>query len=316
MATAELWTFPLKGYPELLQIGETDRRGEPFIDAQHPHSTPIMGLTLSDTVRLSGDRNYIKIFAAPRGASTDGPIAFMHRPTGMMNPDAPLGHHIGQDVGHISSTVVGAAVGLNKTTIEASTFSGREPEPTKVDLPVNRPDSYAARITQAVTSRLTAMISGAFIRNPEADDPSLKFVTRYSGSLYLVDSLGDGWTFYNSLIYGATHNYDHVGLLQSFAEEFLLRGDGPNLWGRLEVLQRTADELAVSTDHQTLAPRWVTAATLGYTQVVTRYDDMEFGIGGSVTKDFLPSEWIASYGRQPWTGKIFLQISGAHHWHT
>src|SRR5262249_40495780 len=98
MGTLEKWTYPEAGYPELLQVGERNASGQPFVDAQHPHSTPIMGLTLSDTLAL-GDKKQLKLFAAPRGESTEGPVAFMHRVTGMVNPDAPLGHHIGQDVG-------------------------------------------------------------------------------------------------------------------------------------------------------------------------------------------------------------------------
>ncbi len=74
MGTTESWTFPRRGYPELLQIGEERGDGSPFIDAQHPHSSPIMGLTLSDTINLNS-MNALKLFFAPRGGSTDGPVA-------------------------------------------------------------------------------------------------------------------------------------------------------------------------------------------------------------------------------------------------
>src|SRR5262249_23530760 len=72
MLTAELWTFPKAGYPLLLQSGEENEDGVPFIDAQHPHSSPIMGLTLSDRIRLGIDTQ-LKLFFAPRGESADGP---------------------------------------------------------------------------------------------------------------------------------------------------------------------------------------------------------------------------------------------------
>ena len=137
MLTAEKWTLPQRGYPELLQIGEDDAQGNPYIDAQHPHNSPLMGLTLSDTITLnSGEGVYFKLFAAPRGETTDGPVAFMHRSTGKINPDAPLGHHVGQDVGHISSSVIGASLRRRSSILEFSAFSGKEPEPTKIDLPI------------------------------------------------------------------------------------------------------------------------------------------------------------------------------------
>lgn len=311
MATAERWTFPERGIPELLQVGETNSKGEPFVDAQHPHSSPVMGLTISDTFRLSGGRNHLRLFAAPRGASTDGPVAFMHRATGMVNPDAPLGHHIGQDAGHISSSVVGLALHIGGSTFEASAFHGREPEPTKVDLPLGSLNSYAGRVTQELTPWLTAMASGAFIRAPEDHDSQDDFVTRYSASFYVTKSLGDGWTFYDSLIYGAIRNYDHIGLLRSYGEEFLLRGQNANIWGRAELLQRTAEQLAITNAESLGVPRWVTAATIGYTHIVTRHEGTEWGIGTSVTKDFLPSAFRSAYGGEPWTGKIFIQLSGA-----
>ena len=77
MGTLERWTFPTNGTPELFQIGESQADGTPFLDAQHPHSSPIMGLTLSDRISLSG-KNQAMIWGAPRGESGDGPIAFMH----------------------------------------------------------------------------------------------------------------------------------------------------------------------------------------------------------------------------------------------
>ena len=78
MATAELWTTPASGYPELLQIGESEANGQPFLDAQHPHSSPIMGLTLTDVI--SWDQRgtgLLRLFFAPRGESTDGPTPSM-----------------------------------------------------------------------------------------------------------------------------------------------------------------------------------------------------------------------------------------------
>jgi hypothetical protein len=42
MGTTELWTYPRRRYPELLQIGEERSDGSPYIDARHPHRSPIM----------------------------------------------------------------------------------------------------------------------------------------------------------------------------------------------------------------------------------------------------------------------------------
>jgi hypothetical protein len=274
-----------------------------------------MGLTLSDTIKLDtgGEKDHLKVYFAPRGETTDGPVAFMHRPTGIANPDAPLGHHIGQDVGHITSTVIGASMKLGNTRVEASTFNGQEPEPTKVDLPIGAPNSYAVRFIEEFSPSVMAMASAAYVKDPEQDDPSTRFVARYSSSVYNHHRLGS-WSFDNALIFGLITKYDHASSLVSFDEEFLFyNGKASNVFGRIEVLQRTPAELEIDSNDPD-SGRWVTATTLGYTHLLARLDGAQLGLGGSVTRDFLPSEYKAAYGGDPWSGKVFLQLSGMRMW--
>lgn len=234
MATLERWTFPRDGTPELLQLGESKDDGTLYLDAQHPHSSPLMGLTLSDTVSIGSDLGHAKIWIAPRGESTDGPIAFMHRPTGMVNPDAPLGHHIGQDAGHISSTVLGGLLNVKDWTLEFSTFHGAEPEPMNVDLPLGSPDSYAMRLSENLSAHLLAMASAAYVKSPEPDDPTLDHIWRYSVSLYADAKLDGGWRISDAVIWGLINSYDHVSALNSFAEEFWLHRGPQNYWAALK----------------------------------------------------------------------------------
>ena len=308
MGTLERWTIPNAGYPLIFQIGEEDRHHRPFLDAQHPHSSPVMGLTLSDTFTLGPNKNLGKIWFAPRGESTDGPIAFMHRPTGWVNPDAPLGHHIGQDVGHITGTVFGASIRIVDTTLEISTFNGQEPEPTKVDLPIARPNSYAARLTQQFGPHLYAMSSAAFVKDPESDDPDLDHVWRYSASLYADQKFGEGWRAHGATIWGLINFYDRVPALNSFTEELWLSRKAQNFWGRFEILQRSRGQLQIADDLVS-GPRWVEALSLGYTYDVYHREWLQIGIGASVTKNFVPAAWRATYD-DPLAGKLFVQLSG------
>lgn len=313
MGTFEKWTLPTQGYPELLQIGETNQQGMPFMDAQHPHSSPLMGLTFSDTLALGSGKDILKVFFAPRGESTDGPVAFMHRKTAMVNPDAPLGHHIGQDVGHISSTVLGASLHLRDSTLEASAFHGLEPIPTAVDLPMGPLDSLAFRWIQAWNERFYTMASFASVQNPERDPAQNLKVYRSSASAYTDFSLAEGWDFANSLIYGLINNYDGTASLNSFSEEFLFHKMQNDFWGRLEMLQRTPAELEISTSSP-LQPAWVQTLTLGYTRNLHSWDIGQIGVGASVTSYFLPEEFKSTYGSWPWAAKIFLQFQGQNSW--
>lgn len=314
MGAFEKWTFPDSGYPELLQIGEENNQGVPYLDAQHPHSSPIMGLTLSDTISFVDEKNHIKLFIAPRSEATDGPVAFMHRPTGMVNPDAPLGHHIGQDVGHITSTVIGESLKIGNTSFQFSTYHGAEPKPQNVDLPLGSLDSYSLRLIEEVSPTFFAMASYAYVSNPEPSEPSITLENRYSASIYNMVSLSNRWTFDNALIYGAVSNYDHATLLNSFAEEFLFMGNAPRIWGRIEALQRTPAELQITTSSDPNVGKWLAAVTLGYTYRVASWESSELGVGASVATDILPQDFQNVYGGNPWSGKLFLQIGGMKMW--
>lgn len=311
MATVERWSLPDNGYSLLLQTGEERKDGTPYIDAQHPHSSPIMGLTISDTITLNNGKDHLKFWFAPRGQSTDGPVAFMHRPTGMVNPDAPLGHHIGQDAGHITSTVIGGAIRLSDTTLEVSTFNGEEPKPSKTDLPIGDPNSFAVRLTQQFTPHFYAMGSAAKIEEPHHGLES--HLWRYSTSLYNDITFNNGWMLHNTFIWGLINGYNHASSLNSFGEEFWLLKDKHNIWGRIEVLERTPEELDITTSEQH-SGQWITAATLGYTQKIAKWESLDVGLGGSLTKYFLPTEFESAYGGDPISGKVFLQISGMKMW--
>lgn len=325
MVTGEKWTLPAKGYPLILQTGESNHDGYPYIDAQHPHSSPIMGITLSDTIRLgeSSGKNYLKFFFAPRGQSTDGPITFMHRPTGVLHPDAPLGHHLGQDVGHISSTVIGGIFKWKDTQVEASAFNGEEPEPEEVDLPMGSPNSGAARLIQFFTPDLFAMASVAYVKSPHPHghvgsappsfDETISDLFRYSASVYGHFSLGEGWETYQTLIYGSIRTFGVDTSRHSFSYEFSVKHSASTIFSRTEVLERMPAELSIAS-LTSLEKYWVVAATLGYSHLIWDFTAIKLNLGASVTKSFMPSAFSAAYDGNPWSGKIFLQLSGMDMW--
>jgi hypothetical protein len=308
MLTSELWTVASTGTPELLQIGEEQKDGTPFLDAQHPHSSPIMGLTFSDTIALADDKSNLKLFFAPRGESTDGPIPFMHRVTGMVNPDAPLGHHVGQDVGHISSTVLGESLKLGGFHLEMSTFNGSEPSPTQVDLPMGPLNSFAVRVIQDLSPQFSAMASYAWVGTPE---PGVADAERFSGSLYAHLPLSADWTFHTTLIYGGITHIDNASFLSSFSEEFLLNTKTMNLFARFEELQRTPNQLQVPGLTDPDNGRWVSAFTVGYSHQVAAWDGWQLSAGLSVTNDMVPAEYSGAYEGNPFTYKFFFQLGGS-----
>jgi len=316
MLTAERWTYPDTGYPLPFQVGEENEHGVPFVDAQHPHSSPIMGLMLTDVMSLSPTKlRLLRVWFAPRGESTDGPIAFMHRPTGTVNPDAPLGHHIGQDVGHISSTVIGLSLTLPTTILEVSTFHGKEPQPDLVDLPVDGPDSLAARVSQQLGRHYTLAASFAYVRDPEGTGQTAP-VFRASVSAYGRWDLPRGWRAYSTLIWGGISNYDDAVWLDSITGEVLFTDWDNALWGRLEVLQRTPAELRVTPlPANPNEPDWVGALTAGYTRRAVSLGPLDFSVGASGTLNFLTDPFLNAYGGRPIvSGKLFVEARVIKMW--
>jgi hypothetical protein len=314
MLTAELWTTPSDGYPQLLQIGENQADGQPFLDAQHPHSSPLMGLTLTDEFSFdSTSIELLRLFFAPRGESTDGPIAFMHRPTGMWNPDAPLGHHIGQDVGHVTSTVIGTSFQFGGSTLEASLFHGLEPQPTQVDLPLGVPDSFAVRLSHQFGPGVLAAVSFAEVTNPEGT-PTIPRDYRFSASVYAQQTLNSNWRAHAALIWGGIAGYDNARFLNSFDSEAVVDDGDNGFWGRIEVLQRTGAELEIVTTDPNIGA-WVVVPTVGYSRKIVSVGPFDFFVGGSISVNFLPAEFSAAYGGPaPISGKVFLEARGIHMW--
>ena len=87
-----------RGYPLLFQTGEA-WNGEALHDRQHPHDL-FDELSFSLSQKFEHDLSAYFYFGYP-GEPALGPPAFMHRPSAMDDPDAPIGHHW-QDSTHIT----------------------------------------------------------------------------------------------------------------------------------------------------------------------------------------------------------------------
>ena len=118
MLSAEPFTVGARGYPLLLQTGES-YRGAPLRDRQHPHDL-FMELSARYEVPLAPNLG-VSIYAAPVGEPAIGPVAYMHRPSAQNDPFAPLGHHW-QDATHITYGVVTAGVFTRTLQLEGTLF--------------------------------------------------------------------------------------------------------------------------------------------------------------------------------------------------
>jgi hypothetical protein len=158
------------GYPLLLQTGETANGADPLIDRQHPHDL-FMELSGTYAVPLDGKTSAF-LYAGYPGEPALGPPTFMHRLSGMDNPEAPIGHHW-LDSTHITFGVLTAGVVRGNWKLEGSVFNGREPDEHRWGFDKPRLDSASARLSWNPTENWAAQVSYGSIKAPEQLEPGV-----------------------------------------------------------------------------------------------------------------------------------------------
>src|SRR5262245_15096410 len=159
-----------RGYPLLFAAGETADGRTLLVDRQHPHDL-FMELAGSYSYNLSA-KSSVYIYGGLPGEPALGPPAFMHRTSGMDNPEAPISHHW-LDSTHITFGVVTLGAVFDNWKIEGSAFRGREPDQHRFDIEAPRLDSVSARLTWNPIRELSAQVSWGRIHSPEQLEPEV-----------------------------------------------------------------------------------------------------------------------------------------------
>ena len=136
MVSADPWTVGPRGYPLLLQSGET-YKGVALVDRQHPHDLWIELAALWE--RPLAANLAASLYVAAVGEPAVGPPAFQHRPSAQSDPFAPLGHHW-QDATHITYGALTVGLFSHRVKVEASAFNGREPDAERTDFDFRKID--------------------------------------------------------------------------------------------------------------------------------------------------------------------------------
>jgi hypothetical protein len=299
-------TVTNRGYPLLLQSGET-YQGQPLVDRQHPHDF-WMELAVMYERALSSNMG-VSAYVAPSGEPALGPVAFMHRPSAMDNPIAPLGHHW-QDATHISFGVLTAGVFGHHWKLEGSVFNGREPDEERWGFDRIRLDSYSGRFSVHLDSNWTASVGYGYLKSPEALNPS-ESVHRVTASVLHGRRIGQGGQLATALVWGA--NRKAGGTTHSALAEVEAVLDRWNtIYGRLELAQKTAEDLALggfSPDTEFS----VGAISAGYIREVLHGSAMTIGVGFQGTVNAVSPALEPFYGsRAPVGGMVFIRVRPVH----
>jgi hypothetical protein len=302
MLSAEPWTVGGRGYPLLLQTGETFQ-GQPLHDRQHPHDL-LMELAGLYEHALT-DRLGVSLYVAPVGEPAIGPVAYPHRPSAMNDPMAPLGHHW-QDATHITFGVLTAGLYTHSLRLEGSIFNGREPEEnrTNFDYKGRSFDSYAARLTWNPSSHWSLSGSYAYLESPEGNRPD-ESLHRINASIMNGHTFGQHGELATTFVFGANRHSGADHLEPSYLLESNLElGGAHSLFGRAEYVKKGAADLVLGATGP--AGEFNIASLVGgYVYEFDRAGNVRTGIGGRASINFIPSGLEPYYGSRTPRGFAF-----------
>jgi hypothetical protein len=291
------------GYPLLFQTGESADGKTPLVDRQHPHDL-LMELSASYSRYLGNGRSAFVYVGLP-GEPALGPTAFMHRFSGMDNPEAPLTHHW-LDSTHITFGVVTAGYVWRNVKLEGSVFNGREPDQSRWNVEVRGLDSYSGRLTWNPTPAWSLQVSHGYLASPEALEPDTA-LRRTTASASYQHNVGpyEGQT---TLAWGRNRK-EPGGSTNGYLLESALRVQAnTTVFGRVERVQN--DELLHDVhDGEGMHGQ---AANVGKLSVGAVHDfaqlgKVKFGAGALVSRYWKAAALDPVYGANPSSWMVFLR---------
>ncbi|MGH7281899.1 MAG: hypothetical protein ACRELY_10275 [Polyangiaceae bacterium] len=298
MLNFEPFTVGSAGVPELGQSGEG------LWDAQHSHQLVHQAMIAVHPLAsmdewhprgmMSEGRFDLSLFGG-QGSATIGPPIFMHRASSP-GPTVPRKHHKGENP-HETFPVLGAALRVDDTWIEASAFSAKEltPEDSRFYPHVAAPVSFAARVRHTFSHVLEVQVSGERLRNQGNGEPD---ASQLSASAYGWGNIG-GFRI-DGLLDWAVDTDDRLASGQKNAAQAVLLElavRSPNkreiFWHRSEFNQREEPEDrggGVSTP-------WF-FETFGFERVIAggRTSGLQVGVFGEATYVRIPPSLQSFYG--------------------
>jgi len=307
MISAEPWAIGKSGYPLLLQTGETANGITPLIDHQHPHDMLMeLAATYSVPVGTAGDSAFL--YVGWPGEPALGPPTFMHRFSGMENPEAPLGHHW-LDSTHVTFGVATLGYIRGNWKLEGSVFTGREPDQHRTDLEDPKMDSWSLRASWQPTPDWSLQVSHGYLHSPEQLEPEID-ARRTTASAIYNRPLPDG-DWQTTFAWGHKDR-DPGGSTNSFLLESAATCRRHTLFGRFE--RQENDELEGHHIEENPEPFLVGKLSLGYIYDFVQVESRRAGLGilGSVAQ--VPESLAhgepgeLGYGEHPVSWMAFLRV--------
>jgi hypothetical protein len=301
MLSLEPATVGREGYPLLLQTGETSDGRRPLIDRQHAHDL-FMELALTYSVPIGETASAFAYFGMP-GEPALGPTTFMHRGSGMDNPEAPITHHW-LDSTHITYGVATLGATWRQWKLDGSVFTGREPDEHRWDFDDPRFDSYSGRLTWNPTHDWSMQVSYGWLNSPEQLEPRVN-TQRFTASV-THNHVWSNNNWQTTFAWGRNSNNPGRELDGFLLESAIHLQDKHTVFGRAERV--TKDELFEPPDPRAGKPFTVNKVSLGYIYDFPPMHHVRCGLGALGSVDVLPGRLDSAYGDTPLSFMLFARV--------
>jgi len=293
-------TIGKSGYPLLFETGETANGHTALVDRQHPHDL-LMELSASYSYNLGPDSSVFAYVGLP-GEPALGPPAFMHRMSGMDNPEAPLTHHW-LDSTHITFGVATVGYVWRTLKLEASSFNGREPDQYRWNIETRKFDSASARLSWNPTPEWALQVSHGRLDSPEQLEPNVAVRRTTASASYEHDIAGH--PMQTTLAWGRNRHDPGITTNGYLLESAMHVRKDWTVFGRMEKVEN--NELFQEGEAQHGQVFNIRKLSLGFVHDFVQLGKVKLGAGALVSKFGKPTALDSVYGASPTSYMLFFR---------
>jgi len=231
-----------------------------------------------------------------------GPPTFMHRYSGMDNPEAPIGHHW-LDATHVTFGVLTAGLVYRDWKIEGSLFNGREPDQQRWDFDPLRLDSASGRVSWNPSENWSFQASYGFIKSPEQLEPDVNQHRITASAIYNKKLEHGNWQ--TTLAWGQNNQQPGISS-NAYLLESALGWYGHTIFARAESDEK--NELFLPGSPLFGRAFDVAKFSLGYVYDIRIAEHVSLGLGAVGSLYSLPAALDPYYGSNPQSYVLFTRL--------
>src|SRR3990172_9216493 len=291
-----------RGYPLLVQTGQTADGMNPLFDRQYPHDL-FMELAVTFTTPVT-DSHSVFVYFAPVGEPALGPPSFLNRFSGVYDPVATTTQLWLNSTRITYGVLTLGFVATDKVKVEASLLGGLEPDENRWGIEAPGFDSVSGRVTVNPNEDWSLQASFADLEAPERVNPGVNVKVFTASATHNRKRENGNWQ--TTVAYGLRKREGSKGQNAFLAESALRLKTRHTLFGRFELAGK--DGLFPIDDPLTTEVFDVGKLTFGYLYSFPIPGHVGIGIGASASIHFLADELSSAYdGKRPRSCNVFLR---------